>query len=293
MEKFAGYGFNKSHSAAYALLSYQTAWLKAHYPAAFMAAVLSADMDDTDKVVTLVDECARMGLDGAAAGRQRLAATMFTRGRATAGASATASARSRASGAGAVESARRRARRAAARSRASRDLCRRIDLTRVNRRVLEALIRSGSLDALGAESRHADGTGCRPPCRRGEQTRARAQAGQDDMFGLATSARAAAERCESQSCRSGARPCGSPASARRSGLYLTGHPIDRLRARPAAPRQRRASRDLGERRTGRRGERRSRYAGGRRSPSPGWSLEMRKRGDRTSFVLDDAPAASR
>ena len=51
MEKFAGYGFNKSHSAAYALLSYQTAWLKAHHPAAFMAAVLSLDMDKTDKVV--------------------------------------------------------------------------------------------------------------------------------------------------------------------------------------------------------------------------------------------------
>ncbi len=62
MEKFAGYGFNKSHSAAYALLSYQTAWLKAHYPAAFMAAVLSSDMDKTDKVVTLIDECAGMNL---------------------------------------------------------------------------------------------------------------------------------------------------------------------------------------------------------------------------------------
>ena len=48
MEKFAGYGFNKSHSAAYALIAYQTAWLKAHHPAAFMAAVLSADMDNTD-----------------------------------------------------------------------------------------------------------------------------------------------------------------------------------------------------------------------------------------------------
>ena len=70
MEKFAGYGFNKSHSAAYALLSYQTAWLKAHYPAAFMAAVLSSDMDKTDKVVTLIDECASMGLDRAAAGRE-------------------------------------------------------------------------------------------------------------------------------------------------------------------------------------------------------------------------------
>ncbi|RKZ39854.1 MAG: DNA polymerase III subunit alpha, partial [Gammaproteobacteria bacterium] len=57
MEKFAAYGFNRSHSAGYALLAYQTAWLKAHYPAAFMAAVLSADMDNTDKVVVVIEEC--------------------------------------------------------------------------------------------------------------------------------------------------------------------------------------------------------------------------------------------
>ena len=62
MEKFACYGFNKSHSVAYALLAYQTAWLKAHYPAEFMASVLSADMDNTDKVVNLIDECRSMGL---------------------------------------------------------------------------------------------------------------------------------------------------------------------------------------------------------------------------------------
>jgi DNA polymerase III subunit alpha len=62
MEKFAGYGFNKSHSAAYALLSYQTAWLKTHYPAAFMAAVLSADMDNTDKVVALIQDSKELGL---------------------------------------------------------------------------------------------------------------------------------------------------------------------------------------------------------------------------------------
>ena len=63
MEKFAGYGFNKSHSAAYALVSYQTAWLKSHYPAEFMAAVMSADMDNTDKIVTLIDECREMKLE--------------------------------------------------------------------------------------------------------------------------------------------------------------------------------------------------------------------------------------
>ncbi|MCZ5424216.1 hypothetical protein O5558_20335 [Escherichia coli] len=68
VEKFAGYGFNKSHSAAYALVSYQTLWLKAHYPAEFMAAVMTADMDNTEKVVGLVDECWRMGLRNPAAG---------------------------------------------------------------------------------------------------------------------------------------------------------------------------------------------------------------------------------
>ena len=62
MEKFAEYGFNKSHSAAYALVAYQTAWLKVHYPAEFMAAVLSSDMDNTDKVVGFLDEARVMGL---------------------------------------------------------------------------------------------------------------------------------------------------------------------------------------------------------------------------------------
>ena len=69
VEKFAGYGFNKSHSAAYALVSYQTLWLKAHYPAEFMAAVMSSDMQNTDKVVTFIEECREMGLTVSAAKR--------------------------------------------------------------------------------------------------------------------------------------------------------------------------------------------------------------------------------
>ena len=62
VEKFAGYGFNKSHSAAYALVSYQSAWLKTHFPAEFMAAQISSDMDNTDKVVHMINECYAMGL---------------------------------------------------------------------------------------------------------------------------------------------------------------------------------------------------------------------------------------
>ena len=70
VEKFAGYGFNKSHSAAYALLAYQTAWLKAHYPAALMAAVMSAEMDDTDRLVIMKRDCEQNGLEALATGHQ-------------------------------------------------------------------------------------------------------------------------------------------------------------------------------------------------------------------------------
>ncbi len=63
MAHFAGYGFNKSHSAGYAILAYQTAWLKAHYPAEFMAANLTSEMDDTDRIVILIEECRRMGIE--------------------------------------------------------------------------------------------------------------------------------------------------------------------------------------------------------------------------------------
>ena len=62
MEKFAGYGFNKSHAAAYALVAYQTAYLKANYPVEFMAALLTSEMGDTDKVVKHIDECRAMGI---------------------------------------------------------------------------------------------------------------------------------------------------------------------------------------------------------------------------------------
>ena len=62
IEKFAGYGFNRSHSVAYAMLSYQTAWFKAHYPSHFMVSVLTSDMDNTEKVITMLDDCKQIGL---------------------------------------------------------------------------------------------------------------------------------------------------------------------------------------------------------------------------------------
>ncbi len=178
MEKFAGYGFNKSHSAAYALLAYQTAYLKAHYPAAFMAAVLSADMDHTDKVVTLIKECSDMGLEvlppDVNASRYEFAADGERRIRYGLGAV-------RGVGAGAVEGLIEE-RSARGPYLSLEDLCRRLDLTRVNRRVLEALLRSGSLDALGG-NRATLMDRLLSAMQLGDQnTRAHA-AGQDDLFG--------------------------------------------------------------------------------------------------------------
>ena len=144
MEKFAEYGFNKSHSAAYALVSYQTAWLKAHYPAEFMAAVLSSDMDNTDKVVNFLDDARALGLS-VLRPDVNAGAYMFT----------ATDAKTIRYGLGAVKGAGRAAIDAlvAERSRGGPyasllDLCGRVDLTRTGKRVLEALILSGALDAL-------------------------------------------------------------------------------------------------------------------------------------------------
>ena len=145
MEKFAGYGFNKSHAAAYALIAYQTAYFKAHHPAAFMAANLSLVMDDTDKVRALLRRRRRERPRDPAAGRERVQLPL--RARRSRSISAMASAESRAP---ASRPSRRssRAREAGGAFRDLFDFCRRVDKRHVNRRAVEALIRSGAFDAM-------------------------------------------------------------------------------------------------------------------------------------------------
>jgi DNA polymerase III subunit alpha len=147
MEKFAAYGFNKSHSAAYALVSYQTAWLKAHYPAAFMAAVLSADMDNTDKVMQMIEECRAMRLK-ILAPNINISDYKFT----------VPDDQNHAIryGLGAIKGAGEAALSSIIAQRQEKgrftdlfDFCNRIDLRKVSRRLLEPLIKSGALDELG------------------------------------------------------------------------------------------------------------------------------------------------
>ncbi len=178
MEKFAEYGFNKSHSAAYALVSYQTAWLKAHYPAEFMAAVLSADMDNTDKVVHLLDDARESGLVVRApdvnASDYPFAAT--DDGQVQYGLGAV-----KGVGRAAVEAIVAERRRGGAYTDLL-DFCQRVDAGKVNKRVLEALILCGSMDAL-APNRATLMAQLPEATRAAEQRLRDREAGQVSLFG--------------------------------------------------------------------------------------------------------------
>jgi len=219
MEKFAGYGFNKSHSVAYALISYQTAWLKVHYPAAFMAAVLSSDMDNTDKVVSLINECRNLNLTVIPPNVNQSNLHFTIRDPKTI-----------IYGLGAVKglgTASINGIVAARKSGLFRDLfdfCRRIDARKTNRRTIEALIRSGALDCLNTERaillHNLDRA-----LQSAERHLKDALQGQFDLFGL--QATPASERYEdAPPLDMKERLTGEKETL---GLYLTGHPIDQYR----------------------------------------------------------------
>ncbi|HXR90532.1 MAG TPA: DNA polymerase III subunit alpha [Steroidobacteraceae bacterium] len=277
MEKFAGYGFNKSHSAAYALLTYQTAYLKAHFPAAFMAAVLSADMDHTDKVVTLINECEDMDLNvrppDVNHSRYEFAVGDDKTIRYGLGAV-------RGVGQGAVEAIIGE-REAHGPFTSLEDLCARLDLQKVNRRVLEALLRSGSLDALGP-NRATLMQRLPAAMQLGDQNTKAHQAGQDDLFGLVSAQRPAApiRRDEQPEWSEAVRLAGERETL---GLYLTGHPIDRFEAGLANMVTHRIGPLLSDRPM-----EPVRFGGGRSVTVAGLIDEVRKRGPRVILILDDS-----
>ncbi len=177
MEEFANYGFNKSHSAAYALVSYQTAWLKTHYPAYLMAAVLTADMDNTEKVVHMLKECRSMGLTILPPSINQSATTF-----------AVQTLKSIRFGLGAIKGAGVEALTGVMGERekggAFKDLfdfCHRT-YKLLNRRVIEALIDSGAMDELGTHraALHANLTKALDYA---QQENERAASGQNDLFG--------------------------------------------------------------------------------------------------------------
>ncbi|MBT2786907.1 MULTISPECIES: DNA polymerase III subunit alpha [unclassified Halomonas] len=224
VEKFAGYGFNKSHSAAYALVSYQTAWLKAHYPGPFMAAVMSTEMDNLDKVVPLIEECRNLKLTvtppNVNVGGYKF--TVDTDARVVYGLGAI-----RGVGEGPI-GAIVEAREADGPFKDIFDFCRRIDPKRMNKRTLEALIRSGALDTIGP-NRAVLFAAMEDALKAAAQNHANQNLGMLDMFGDAFAeaeegdSNVYAEYLGAREWTDRERLSGEKDTL---GLYLTGHPID-------------------------------------------------------------------
>lgn len=236
VEKFAGYGFNKSHSAAYALVSYQTAWLKAHYPAQFMAATMSSDMDKTDKVVTFIEEVRNMGLTllPPDVNHGQFQFAVDDQNNIIYGLGAI-----KGLGEGPIENI----------INARKDgpfvdlfdFCSRVDSRKVNKRALEALVRSGALDRLGPSVVQGSGLKVDPDYDRAvmwaalgeavktaEQSAANASAGMVDLFGAIVEESAGAKDVYEEFRRVKRWSIKERLNGEREtlGLYLTGHPIE-------------------------------------------------------------------
>ena len=233
VEKFAGYGFNKSHSAAYALVSYQTLWMKTHFPAPFMAAVMSADMDNTEKIVILVDECSNMGIDllppDVNAGQYKF--TVNEDDQIVYGIGAV-----KGVGEGPIE-AIITARQTDGPFVDLFDFCARLDLKKTNKRVLEKLIKSGAMDALGPNyqpgkttqqgANRAGLSQALPEAIKAAEQHAKAESlGQNDLFGLINDEESDSRQAY-KAVNAWPEEVWLDGEKETLGLYLTGHPINR------------------------------------------------------------------
>ena len=231
VEKFAGYGFNKSHSAAYALVSYQTAWLKAHYPAEFMAATMSAGLQNTDSIVTFIEESRSIGITirPPDVNEGEYLFTVNDAGEIIYGLGAI-----KGLGEGPVDSLLQ-----ARRQKPFSDLfdfCGRVDTRKVNKRALEALIRSGAFDRIGPRQLAADVDQVRATLwnalgdavQAAEQAEQNSSSGMGDLFGEVVPQQSSTVDVYRDYCQGKAQSTRERLRGEKEtlGLYLTGHPID-------------------------------------------------------------------
>ncbi|MAK29603.1 DNA polymerase III subunit alpha [Acinetobacter sp.] len=217
MEKFAGYGFNKSHAAAYALVAYHTAWLKAPYPAEFMAAVLSSEMQNTDSIVFLIDDCRNNALE-VLPPSVNMSLYHFH----------ASDERTIVYGLGAIKGVGEQAMQSVIDSRIKNgpytdlfDFCHRIDLKKINKRTLEALIRAGALDCLQIE-RSSLMAQLPEAVQAAEQARQNRETGIMDLFGEVEEV----QRNPAKPVKPWSDEVRLKGEKDTLGLYLTGHPID-------------------------------------------------------------------
>jgi len=178
MEKFSGYGFNKSHSAAYALLAYQTAYLKTHYPVEFMASLLSSETSKPESVVKYIGECKEMGISVEPPDVQISGAHFTPHGEAIRfGLAAVKNV-----GGNAIESILKARAEAGGRFASFWEFCEKVDLRVMNKRVIESLIKAGALDSLGSRAQLMKAVD--KAMERAQKAQRDAAQGQTGLFGL-------------------------------------------------------------------------------------------------------------
>ena len=223
MEQFAGYGFNKSHSAAYALLAYQTAWLKTHHPIEFMASLLTSETGNTDRVVKYINECREMGIAVEAPDINVSDANFTPHENAIR------------FGLAAVKNVGRTAidsilsaRRAKGRFTGFFEFCEKIDLRLLNRRVLESLVKSGALDAFGGRSQLM--AVLDKAIERGQKAQRDVESGQHGLFGVFQDAPAAAEETL-PAMPEWDEHLRLAAEKEVLGFFITGHPLQKYKSK--------------------------------------------------------------
>jgi DNA polymerase-3 subunit alpha len=278
MEQFAGYGFNKSHSAAYAWLAYQTAYLKANYPGHFMAALLTSERANTDKIVQYIGECREMGIRVLPpdVNEAQKFFTVVPRGEEADIRFGLAAIKN--VGEGAVE-AMLAAREDGGAFLSLFDFCDRVDLKAVNRRVVESLIKSGSFDSID-DRRSALFKAIDRAMDAGQKRQRDREQGQTSLFGMLDDGDGGGAVPEAVPNAPAWPEAERLAFEKESlGFFITGHPLERFRG------------ELEQWASASSGRLEQAEAGGEVSVGgiiTGLRLIKTKRGDRmASFVLED------
>jgi DNA polymerase-3 subunit alpha len=222
MAQFAGYGFNKSHSAAYALLAYHTAYLKTHYPVEFMAALLTSVTGSTDDVVKYINECREMGIAVEPPDINVSDANFTPHGAAIRfGLAAVKNV-----GGNAIESI------VAARKKLGRfssifEFCENVDLRLLNKRVLESLIKSGAMDSLGRRSQLMEVLD--RAMERAQKAQRDAESGQHGLFGVFQQEEMASDNDKLPNIPDWDEHARLAAEKEILGFFITGHPLDKYK----------------------------------------------------------------
>ena len=226
MDKFAGYGFNKSHSAAYAWVAYQTAYLKTHYPVEFMAALLTSETSKPESVVKYIGECREMGIRVEPPDAQTSGAQFTPQATSEGAAIRFGLAAVKNVGGNAIESIMKARAEAGGRFKSLWEFCEKVDLRVMNKRVIESLIKAGALDSLGTRGQLT--AAIDKAMERAQKSQRDAEQGQSGLFGLFDEAPAPGRDADALPPAPDWEESVRLANEKEVlGFFVSGHPLDK------------------------------------------------------------------